>query len=59
APLRAAVADVAGGDTAERLAVLEASVRSHTGALRQIVDVIDALAAGGQQEDVPKAAQAT
>lgn len=57
-PSRAATSDVASGDGAERLAALETSVRNHDRALRQVVDVIDELVGGADQDDAPRAAQA-
>lgn len=59
APSQSAPGGVESADLAHRLASLEKSVRTHDTALRQIVDVIDELAAGTEPNDVPQAARAT
>ena len=58
-PARPSGGQAASGDIAQRLAALEASVRSHESALHQIVDVIDELAAAPEPSETSRAARAT
>lgn len=56
--VRAAAPAVGSGDSGQRLAALEASVRSHDQALRQIVDLLDELTGGAGDDEAPRVAQA-
>jgi putative secretion ATPase (PEP-CTERM system associated) len=59
AATRVAMPDGGSGELTRRLAALEASVRAHDSALRQIVDVIDELAAVAEPDDAPQSARAS